>query len=99
MSKAECEYLQNLTDQHEATVLSFKKPRLLRIPIHPSSISVNSILPGNINTTKYDLSIYIKSNILRFCTVSPTIIKGSVTAVQDINGFNIYNTFKPPNVK
>lgn len=47
---------------------------------------------------KYGLFIYIKSNILQFRAAPPTIIEDTVTIALNINRFNFYNAYKPPNV-
>lgn len=99
LTKAKCEYLQKLAEEYGASILSLQETH-----VAPNTILSKFTISGfNLacqhQHNKYGLSIYIKSNISQFCAAPPIIIGDTVTIAVKINGFNIYNTYKPPNAR
>jgi len=99
LTKAKCEYLQKLAEEHGASILSLQETHVVPNTNISKFIISGFNLACQHQHNQYGLSIYIKSNILQFCAAPPIIIGDTVTIAVNINGFNIYNTYKPPNVK
>lgn len=99
LTKAKCEYLQKLAEEYGASILSLQETHVAPNTNISKFIISGFNLASQHQHNKYGLSIYIKSNILQFCAAPPIIIEDTVTIAVNINGFNIYNTYKPPYVK
>lgn len=99
LTRAKCEYLQNLAADQSETVLSLQETH---IPIYGNSKHYQ--IPGfklacYHNHNKYGLAIFVKSEITKYNLI-PSIVSGHTATVGVvIDDLHIYNTYKPPNHK